>query len=64
VYTSGGSGAYTDAEGHGLIKGNINSQGEKIYHLPGGAYYDKTIPEAWFETENEALAAGYRKSKR
>jgi len=47
-----------------LIKGNINSKGEKIYHVPGGAYYNKTNPEEWFKTEAEAEAAGYRKSKR
>ena len=46
------------------IKGNINSKGEKIYHVPGGAYYDRTDPEAWFFTEEEARAAGYRPSKR
>lgn len=48
----------------GLIKGNISSSGEKIYHMPGGAYYDRTDPEAWFNTEAEAQAAGYRRSKR
>ncbi|MFU0824668.1 ComEC/Rec2 family competence protein [Clostridium sp.] len=48
----------------GLIKGNINSKGEKIYHIPGGAYYDKTVPEVWFNTEEEAKAAGFRPSKR
>ena len=46
------------------IKGNINSKGEKIYHVPGGQFYDKTQPEAWFFTEEEARAAGYRASKR
>ncbi|SHJ46551.1 cell wall-binding repeat-containing protein [Clostridium magnum] len=50
--------------GHGLIKGNINSKGEKIYHVPGGSYYDRTIPEVWFNTEEEAQAAGFRKSLR
>lgn len=50
--------------GKGLIKGNINSKGEKIYHVPGGAYYNATDPEEWFNTEAEAQAAGYRKSKR
>lgn len=49
---------------HGLIKGNINSKGEKIYHVPGGAYYDRTDAEEWFNTEAEAQAAGYRKSSR
>jgi micrococcal nuclease len=45
------------------IKGNINSRGEKIYHIPGGKYYDQTNPEEWFFTEEDARAAGYRKSK-
>lgn len=45
------------------IKGNIN-KGKKIYHVPGGAYYDRTDPEEWFFTEEEAQAAGYRPSKR
>jgi micrococcal nuclease len=47
----------------GKIKGNINSKGEKIYHVPGGKYYEKTVPEQWFNTEEEAKAAGFRKSK-
>lgn len=53
---------YVDSAGNGLIKGNINSKGEKIYHLPGGAYYDNTIPEKWFKTELEAQEAGFRPS--
>lgn len=55
---------YIDSSGRGLIKGNINSKGEKIYHLPGGAYYDRTNPEVWFKTESEAQAAGFRASMR
>lgn len=51
---------YVDSSGRGLIKGNINSKGEKIYHLPGGAYYDRTVPEEWFRTEREAQEAGFR----
>lgn len=52
-----------------LIKGNISSSGEKIYHVEGGAYYDQVkIDEAagemWFCTEEEAIAAGWRKSSR
>ncbi|MGL4522312.1 MAG: thermonuclease family protein, partial [Bacilli bacterium] len=46
------------------IKGNINSKGEKIYHMPGQAYYDRTNPEEVFSTEQEAIKAGYRKSQR
>lgn len=47
-----------------IVKGNISSSGEKIYHLKTGAYYDRTIPEECFSTEEAAKAAGYRKSKR
>ncbi len=51
-----------------LIKGNINSKGERIYHIPGERYYDATQidpskGERWFCTEAEARAAGWRKSK-
>lgn len=55
---------YGDGPNGETIKGNINSKGEKIYHVPGGAYYDRTDPEAWFFTEEDARAAGYRPSKR
>ncbi len=47
----------------GDIKGNINSKGEKIYHVPGGRYYDQTVAEEYFTSEKEAEAAGFRKSK-
>lgn len=51
-----------------VIKGNISSNGEKIYHLPGQRYYNSTViteskGERWFCSEEEALAAGWRKSK-
>lgn len=55
---------YVDEKGNGLIKGNINAKGEKIYHMPGGAFYEQTKPEVWFKTEREAIEAGFRKSKR
>jgi endonuclease YncB( thermonuclease family) len=50
--------------GNCLIKGNISENG-RIYHLPGGRYYERTkIDEAkgerWFCTEDEARAAGWR----
>ena len=50
-----------------LIKGNISSSGEKIYHLLGCGSYSKTkIDEArgekWFCSESEAQAAGWRKA--
>lgn len=43
-----------------LIKGNINSKGEKIYHTPDSPSYEQTKPEMWFCTEEEAQAAGFR----
>nr|WP_255257895.1 calcium-binding protein [Priestia megaterium] len=46
----------------GQIKGNKNS---KIYHVPGGAYYDRTQDNiVWFCSEADAQAAGYRESQR
>jgi len=55
---------------HGCgIKGNISLRtGERIYHLPGQQYYDRTVisPEAgerWFCTEEEAEANGWRRAK-
>ena len=47
------------------IKGNINAQGERIYHVPGSSSYDETAideskGERWFRTEGEARAAGWR----
>ncbi|HEX6980231.1 MAG TPA: thermonuclease family protein [Alphaproteobacteria bacterium] len=49
------------------IKGNINRRGERIYHVPGGRYYDRTRVdesqgERWFCSEAEARAAGWRRS--
>ena len=51
-----------------MIKGNISSSGERIYHAPGQRYYDKTQineskGERWFCTEQEAVGAGWRKAK-
>ena len=47
------------------IKGNINRQGERIYHVPGSPSYDQTRidperNERWFCSEQEAKAAGWR----
>ena len=47
------------------IKGNINSNGARIYHLPGGSWYgatkiNKAKGERWFCSEKEAQAAGWR----
>jgi endonuclease YncB( thermonuclease family) len=47
------------------IKGNINGDGEKIYHVPDSSSYrsteiDEGRGERWFCTEREARAAGWR----
>lgn len=49
------------------IKGNINNKKEKIYHLPGCLSYNQTKidmsrGEHYFCSEQEALAAGWRKA--
>jgi hypothetical protein len=76
--TVGGTnpGAFTCAGGCAVapdpscaIKGNVNSKGEKIYHTPDGAFYDRTDikPEEgdrWFCSSAEAEAAGFRASER
>lgn len=51
------------------IKGNISAEGERIYHMPGQKFYGVTkISEAkgerWFCSEAQAVAAGWRRSKR
>ena len=47
----------------GKIKGNVKSM---IYHVPGGAFYDKISANnvVYFDTEQDAINAGYRKSER
>ncbi|MFJ8457846.1 thermonuclease family protein [Lysinibacillus xylanilyticus] len=42
-----------------VIKGNVNSKGNKIYHMPGQRDYDNTVAEEMFCTEEEAEAAGF-----
>jgi len=64
--TNTNSNTNTGATGECVIKGNIST--EKIYHLPGCASYEDTVidesaGERWFCTEEEALAAGWRKAK-
>ena len=50
------------------IKGNINTSGEKIYHLPGGAGYgdvrmEPARGELWFCSVESAIAAGWRPAR-
>jgi micrococcal nuclease len=53
--------------GQCTIKGNINAEGEKIYHMIGCQSYSRTVidesaGEEWFCSESEAQSAGWRKA--
>lgn len=52
----------SQGQGSGPIRGNKNTG---IYHVPGGAYYDRISPQniVYFQNEDDALAAGFRRSK-
>jgi hypothetical protein len=69
-YTPNVSGAQTistDAQPSSAINcaGQIKGSKSLIYHVPGGAFYDKTTsPIRCFNTEAEAQAAGFRKSSK
>lgn len=41
-----------------LIKGNRDSM---LYHTPDSPWYGRTTAEEWFQTEQEAQAAGYQR---
>jgi large subunit ribosomal protein L4 len=40
------------------IKGNADSM---LYHTPESPFYDRTVAEVWFDTEESAEAAGFSK---
>lgn len=42
------------------VKANDNSG---IYHVPGGRFYDRTVPERCYARADDAEADGYRASK-
>lgn len=42
------------------IKANDNSL---IYHVPGGRFYDRTVPERCYAAAEDAEADGYRRAK-
>jgi large subunit ribosomal protein L4 len=39
------------------IKGNASSM---LYHVPGSAFYNRTVPEYWFASAEAAEAAGFQ----
>lgn len=50
------------------IKGNVDDNGDRVYHVPGGYYYNFTVideskGERWFCSEAEARDAGWIRSK-
>lgn len=58
-----------ESSGDCNIKGNISSSGEKIYHMPGQQFYERTKiepskGEQYFCTREEAEKAGFRPSQR
>ena len=60
--------AFAMISGECSVKGNINTRGERIFHVPGQRYYNDTVisashGERWFCSEAEARAAGWRRSK-
>ena len=55
-----GTGAADCPEGY-AVKGNASS---RIYHVPGGNSYGRTIPEICFATAEDAETAGFRAAKR
>lgn len=57
-----GQTAGADAGPAATVKGNINRDGEKIYHLPGDPAYERTHAEEMFRSAEEAEAAGFRRA--
>lgn len=65
--TSRGVGALPPSEGCS-IKGNVNAKGDRLFHVPGGADYERTMintekGERWFCSAEEATAAGWRAAR-
>ncbi len=51
------------------IKGNVNSKGESIFHIPGGQFYNRvkinpSEGDKCFLSEEDAIKAGFRRSMR
>lgn len=47
------------SNGVGSTAGRIKGTNSMKYHVPGSQWYDRTTAEVWFETVEEAAAAGY-----
>ena len=68
--TEGGPACDYSGTDEPVIKGNVERRtGERLYHVPGGFFYeatavDESAGDRWFCTEEEALATGWKRSKR
>ncbi|MEP3669903.1 MAG: endonuclease/exonuclease/phosphatase family protein [Roseibium sp.] len=60
--TAGGNNTASQDVTEGNVMGNKNSD---IYHLPGCSGFTRTSPKnrVWFNTEAEAVSAGFRRAK-
>ena len=58
-----GTNANTPTNQNCPVKGNVSGK-NRIYHVQGGAFYERTQEEMCFKTEAEATAAGFVKSSR
>lgn len=62
-------GSEAAVKGGCAIKGNINSKGDRIFHMPGQRDYQRTKisegkGERWFCSTEEAMTAGWRPAAR
>ena len=56
--------ASTDCPPGYEIKGNIDLDGDRIFHTPLSPWYDRTKPEVCFQTIEDAFGAGFRPPER
>ncbi|MCK4781486.1 hypothetical protein KAS79_00980 [Candidatus Parcubacteria bacterium] len=62
-----GSCGESQFDGECVIKGNINEEGKKYYHLPGDKYYSKTKinllrKDRWLCSTEEAEAKNFHRA--
>jgi hypothetical protein len=46
------------------VKGNVSQGGDRIYHEPSDAFYERTTAVMCFHTATDAKDAGYRHTLR
>ena len=45
------------------IKGYLSESGRRIYHVPGGRFYEEASPERCYASEEDALRDGSRPAR-